>query len=226
MRENYLKLYENLEATLYNRIDPLNGMVLTTTLGYGEQRMVDNNSLFSFFYSTAAEEKFTPNLPEGRSALASELQDHKRLLAAVELEYAPRRPFIIRNGRKNYRKSPWPTFTLGYRQALPLEDAGWSQFSRLEFKVRHSFDVGLLSQMDWSVEAGLFPDTTSLHFSDYRHFKSSPLYIDMAGFEGAQVFMPYYMGSTNKYWVKVNTTFTTSYLLVKYLPWFSERPFH
>ncbi|MDX2431223.1 MAG: DUF5686 family protein, partial [Bacteroides sp.] len=87
---------------------------------------------------------------------------------------------------------------------------------------RQSFDVGLLSKMKWSVAAGTFLDSTAIHFSDYKHFKSNPLYIDMAGLDRALMFSDYYQASTNKYWVNLHATLTSSYLLLKYLPWFSE----
>ena len=49
LRQNYMKLYENINATLYNRIDPLNGMILRTSVSWGQYRQLGNNSLFSFF---------------------------------------------------------------------------------------------------------------------------------------------------------------------------------
>ena len=222
MRQNYLKLYEQIDATLYNRIDPINGMVLTTYATYGVQRSLDNNSLFSIFYRED-EDRFTANTPAGRVATAPELMDHSRLMAHVELEYTPNRYYVISNHRKNFRDSKWPTFSVAYRKAFPVESTGWSEFSMAEAKINHSFDLGLLSEVNWSLAAGAFLDTTALHFSDYRHFKSSPLYIDMAKLDRSLMFSDYYQASTKRYWVNLHATLTSSYLLIKYLPWFSER---
>jgi len=223
MRQNYLKLYEQIDATLYNRIDPINGMVLTTYATYGVQKSLDNNSLFSLFYRDAPEERFTANTPAGRAVAAPELMDHSRLMAHVELEYTPHRYYIIRNHRKNFRDSKWPTFSVAYRRAMPAASTGWSDFSMAEAKIKHSFDVGLLSEVSWSLAAGAFMDTTAVHFSDYRHFKSSPLYIDMAKLDRSLMFSDYYQASTKQYWANLHATLTSSYLLLKYLPWFSER---
>ena len=223
LRQNHMKLYENINATLYNRIDPLNGLILSTSLSYGQYRRLENNSLFSFFYRNDPEERFTPNIPPGWTSLSPELQDQYRLLGDVQLEYTPERYYVIRNGRKNYQESRWPTFSLNYRRAIPMGESGWSDFSRLGFNVTHDFDVGLLSKMHWSLDGGYFPHTTSMHFADFIHFKSYPLYIGAAGLEGAQVFSDFYQTSTNRYWMKANTTFSTSYMLIKLLPWFSER---
>lgn len=223
LRNNHLKLYEQIDATLYNMIDPMHGLILTTSVNYGMQRKLENTSLFSFFYRNQEEERFTENTPAGRDAATPELQDHNRLLAQIELRYTPRWSYIIRNYRKVYRDSKWPTFILAYRQAIPLENSGWSDYKMLEAKIRHSFDVGLLSKLKWSLAAGAFLDSTAVHFSDYKHFKSNPLYIDMAGLDNALMFSEYYQASTNQYWANIHATLTSSYLLIKYLPWFSER---
>jgi hypothetical protein len=223
LRQNYLKLYEQIDATLYNRIDLINGLVLTTSATWGLQKRVDNRSAFSFFYRNSEEERFTPNTPVGRDRDDPVLLDHRRFMAHVELVYTPEYYYVIRNNRKDMTSSRWPTFSLAYNRAIPLEENGWSDFSMVESRISHSFDVGLLSQLDWSLGLGYFPDTTSVHFSDFKHFKTSPLYIDMAGLDQALMLIDYYQPSTSKYWVNLHATLTSSYLLLKYLPWFSER---
>ena len=66
-------------------------------------------------------------------------------------------------------------------------------------------------------------DTASVHFADYKHFKTNPLYLDMADLDEALMFSDYYQSSTKRYWVNLHASLTSSYLLIKYLPWFSER---
>jgi hypothetical protein len=223
LRRNYLKLYEKVDAELYNRIDLTNGLVLSASVTYGLQQRIDNTSYFSFFFRKAEEERFSANIPEGRSRDAREFLSHNNLMARLDLEYTPRQHYVVQNHRKHMRDSDWPTFSLSYRRAVPLEEKGWSDYSLLETGIRHSFDVGLMSRLDWSAGAGYFLDTTAVHFSDFRHFKASPLYVDMTGLENATMLTSYYETSTYRYWVNLNATLTSSYLLIKYLPWFSER---
>jgi hypothetical protein len=45
----------------------------------------------------------------------------------------------------------------------------------------------------------------------------------MADFEDALMLMDYYEASTSEYWFMANTRLSSSYLLIKFLPWFSER---
>jgi hypothetical protein len=104
-----------------------------------------------------------------------------------------------------------------------MESDGWADFSLLTASIRHSVDIGLLSELDWTLGTGYFIENQAMHFSDYQHFKSYPLYIDMADFEDALMLLDYYEASTADHWIYANAVFNTSYLLIKFLPWFSER---
>ena len=221
LRENYLKKYEHIDATLYNRIDVANGLVLTTSATYGRKNNLTNHSDFSFFYANSKD--FSSNAPGNLQEDDPLLADQRQLMGIVRLDFTPKQPYVIRTYRKDLRDSRWPTFSLEYRQAFPLEGQGWSDFSMISAEVTHTLNTGLLSSLAWSLRSGYFLNTTALHFSDYRHFKSSPLYIDMAGFDEALMLMDYYEASTSDYWFQADAKLTSSYLLLKFLPWFSER---
>jgi len=220
-RENHLKMYELLDATLYNRIDIRNGWVFTTSATYGEQRQVSNHSDFSIFFNKQKE--FTANTPADLPEDDPSLQDRQSLTASIRLDITPRHYYVIRNYRKAMRDSKWPTFSIEYKQAFRLEETNMSDFIQLWGGISHNAQVGLLSELDWSLQSGLFLRAESLHFSDFRHFKSSPLVIDMAGFDNALMLLDYYEASTSEYWASADLKLTSSYLLIKYLPWFSER---
>jgi hypothetical protein len=221
LRENYLKKYENIDATLYNRIDLSNGLVLTTSAIYGRQNQLDNHSDFSFFYRNSKD--FTDNTPWTYPVDHPSLADMQKLLADIRLDFTPRHYYNIQNGRKEMRDSRWPTFSLEYRHAFPMESSGWADFNLISMEINHSLDAGLLSVFDWSVGSGYFLSNDAIHFSDYKHFKSSPLYIDMAGLDHSLMLMDYYEPSTSDYWFTADAKITSSYLLIKFLPWFSER---
>lgn len=221
LRENYVKKYERIDATLYNRIDVANGWILTTTATYGRQNVLSNNSDFSFFLQNRKE--FSPNIPESLPADDPSLSDFQKLMGTVRLDFTPKQPFEVRTYRKDLRPSRWPTFSVEYRQAFPLENEGWSDLSVLAAGIQHTVETGLLSTMDWSVGTGYFLNNDALHFSDFQHFKSSPLYIDMAGLDNSLMLMDYYEASTSDYWFNADVKLTSSYLLIKFLPWFSER---
>jgi len=220
-RENHLKMYEQLDVMLYNRIDIRNGLVLTTSATYGEKRQQQNNTDFSFFYTNQKE--FTDNTPRDLPIDDPSLQNQQFLNALVRLDYTPKHFYRIRNYRKEMRRSKWPTFSLQYKQAFPLEQTGWSDFGQIQAAIYQNTDLGLMSKIRWTVVSGLFFRNESMHFSDFRHFKSSPLILDMASFDDALMLLDYYEASTSDHWFRGNVKLTSSYLLIKFLPWFSQR---
>ena len=221
LRENYLKMYEQLDATLFNRIDVANGLVLTTSATFGQQKTLVNNQDFSILFGKKKE--FTPNSPAEIPLDDPSLENHHKFSAHIQLEFTPRHFYVIRNYRKDMRDSKWPTFSLAYTQTFPLEQIGWSDFNLIEMSISHQMEVGVLSKLEWSLQSGYFIEASSIHFADYRHFKSSPLSIDMADFDHALILMDYYEASTSDYWASAEANLTSSYLLLKFLPWFSER---
>ena len=62
-----------------------------------------------------------------------------------------------------------------------------------------------------------------MHYSDYSHLKASPLLVDMIGFKETFLLLDYYRASTNESYVQAHANLSSSYLLLKMLPWFSER---
>jgi hypothetical protein len=221
MRENYLKKYEQLELELYNQLTITNGMQLITTANMGRKSGLENNSTFSLFYRNSKD--FSPNLPGSLNQDDPALAENRFFSLFAQVSYTPRQYYIIRNYRKVPTTSEWPTLRIAYRQAIPLQAAGWSQYARLEAGISHQLEVGLLSELTWSLGGGYYLDRSSIHFSDFKHFKSGPLLIDMADFEDALMLMDYYEASTAEYWYMANARLTSSYLLLKFLPWFSER---
>lgn len=221
LRENYMKKYEQVNLELGNRIDLFNGLELITSATLARKNALTNHSNFSFLYNKSRE--FTPNRPGDLLPGDASLSDHRLFAAFLQLRYTPRQYYIIQNHRKELREADWPTFRVAYRQAIPIDGAEWSDFARLEAGITQELEVGLLSALHWTVEGGTYLRRRSIHYSDFKHFKSSPLLLDKAGFEDALMLMNYYETSTSEYWAKANIRLNSSYLLIKFLPWFSER---
>jgi hypothetical protein len=221
LRENYMKKFERIELELLNQIELFDGMELITSANLAWKRALTNHSDFSFLYSKSRD--FTPNIPGDLLPGDPAIADHRLFSLHLQLSYTPRQYYIIQNHRKELRETASPTFRVAYLQAIPLEGDQWSDFGRLEGEVSQDMDVGLLSELHWSLHGGAFLRNKSLHYSDFKHFKSSPLLLDMAGFRDALMLMDYYEASSSEYWAGSDVRLTSSYLLIKFLPWFSER---
>ncbi len=220
-RENYSKRYENIGALLEHRMDLANGFVFYATADYRNRRELTNHSDFSFFYRNTRE--YTENYP-AHFAQYLQLFDNSLLFAGqIKLEYTRDYYYRLRRGRKIYFKSNYPTLYTVYRHAFPLESNGWANYSLLKGGLHHDREVGLLSNLKYRIEWGAYLHTDSMHFSDYTHFKTSPLLFDKIGFAETFLLLDYYRASTNEHYLQAHAQLSSSYMILKMLPWFSER---
>lgn len=226
-RENHSRRYETINASLEHRMDLATGLVLTTTVDADLRRELTNyldlpeNPEFSIFLRNS--KTFSDNVPDHLDIDDAIFDDSKLLAATIDLEYTPEYYYRLQNGRKQYTRSDWPTFYLKYKQAIPLNNTTWANYQLLSLGLRQSMDVGLLSKLYYRAEGGLFLSTNNMHFADYQHFKSSPVMFDMIGFGQTFALLDYYRGSTSEYYAEAHAGLRSSYMLIKLLPWFSER---
>jgi len=225
-RENYSKRFEKRSAVLEHRMDLATGLVFYATAEYKSMKELTNNSDFSFFYrdSVRYPDKYSENQPEEMDSELEIFNDLRSLSGRILLEYTHDYYYRLKNGRKQYFKSAYPTIYAVYKQAFPAEASGWADYSVIYGGLRHEKEVGLLSTLEYKVEGGIYLNTDEMHYSDFTHFKSShPLLLDMIGFNETFLLMDYYRASTNESYLQAHGRLSTSYLLLKMLPWFSER---
>lgn len=222
-RANYSKRYETINASLEHRMDLATGLVLTTTIDADIRRQIYNNSDFSIFYRKNKDFMANDSLTFEHSHDPSVFADSKILSADVLLEYTPEYYYRLKAGRKQYTRSDYPTFYMNYKHAIPVQNTGWADYQILSAGLKQSSEVGLLSHLYYRLEGGYFLNSNSMHFSDFKHFKSSPLMFDMIGFGQTFALLDYYRGSTSAYYIESHAGLRSSYLLIKLLPWFSER---
>jgi hypothetical protein len=220
-RENYSKRYENLDVLLEHRMDLATGLVFYASADFQRRRELTNHSDFSFFYRNS--KNYTENHPEGYDPSLPLFDDSNLSGVQIRLEYTHKYFYRLRNGRKQYFKSDYPTLYAVYRHAFPAGTTGWADYSLIYGGLQHEREVGLLSSLSYKLEYGRFLHTRSLHFSDLKHFKVSPLLFDMQGFQDAFLLMDYYRASTSTSYIEGHARLTSPFLVLKLLPWFSER---
>jgi hypothetical protein len=221
LRENYSKRYENISATLEHRMDLATGFVFYATLDLANRSELSNNSDFSFLYRNSR--SYTENYPATYDSFLPMFESSKQLAGQIRLEYTHEYYYRLRRGRKQYFKSEYPTIYAVYRQSMPIENAGWADYALVYAGLKHEKELGLLSKLDYKIEGGYFLNNSQTHFSDYVHFKESPLLLDMMGLEESFHLLDHYRASTNEYFIQAHGRLTSSFLVLKLLPWFSER---
>ncbi len=219
-KNNLSKKFEKRAIQLEHRMDLATGLVLYTSLEYQNRIELQNNTNFSIIFRDSS---YTPNYPSDRDINDAIFDDSRLLQARGRLEYTYEYYYRLRNGRKQYFKSEYPTLYAEFRQAIPVRATGWADFNFICLGLSHVKEVGLLSKLDYKLEGGYYPMRNSMHYSDFTHFNVSPVRFDMAGFSKSFQLMDYYRASTNQYYLEAHAGLTSPYLMLKLLPWFSER---
>ncbi|MFZ5941691.1 MAG: DUF5686 and carboxypeptidase regulatory-like domain-containing protein [Bacteroidota bacterium] len=221
LRMNPVKYYEFLDINFQNRIDLFNGLVLDFYADLARRNPLSNTNEFSFFFRNSRDYDF--NLPGSLAENDPVLARSDLFGLNIFLEYTPGYYYEIRNNRKEMLETGWPTFYLNYRNAIPLGSSGWADFNFLAAGIRQRAETGLLSHINWSAEYGIFVSKNSLHFSDYKHFKSVMLPVDMQDFTNAFMLLDPYTAATSDWYFEGHFRFETAYLALKFLPFLSDK---
>jgi len=216
--ENASRLYRRQAVGLTHRIDVAKGLHVLAGLHVERRRALANATSFSFFGGRPAE-----NIPDGFALPV--MPDHTAWIADVRVTYTPRRPYYLRKGEKYYVETHRPTFLLRYRGGLPLGGSESADFSMLSAGVTQRIPIGIFHSFRYGVEGGFFLSARRLHLPDRRHFTSAPLHVSDRPMSATfQLLNPYAYAADTR-WLQLHADFTSSYLLLKQLPFLQPFPF-
>jgi hypothetical protein len=191
-----------------NNIDLANGLRLSASVKYAELQHLENSTDYSFFF--VDDRDYEDNRPENIHLTNYPLDDQESFVIRLGLSYTPGYYYRIKNGVKNMVSSDYPTFNIEYQKGIPGAFNSRADFDFFEAQISQSKDLGIFSNVDWSLGAGVFITKKNLHFADFKHFNTQgiPLLLDRP--KNAFMLLEY---------IKYNTPF----LLIKLLPFFSEK---
>jgi hypothetical protein len=208
--ESPINFYQKkfLEAT--NQIDLSNGLILTTGLAYEKWNALDNKLSFSFFGGRPSPNRHF--ILYGRTLVNSAAKVN------FQLSYTPRNYYRLSGGRKQYVSSDYPTFTLRYEKAIPIGGTHFASYDRLEAGIEQEVKLNIFDKINYFVNAGAFLTSKKIGFPDYKHFQTAELYVTNHSLNNSFSLLNEYANSTSKQWLQTHFTYTSSYLLVKNLP--------
>lgn len=216
--ENASRLYRRQAIGLTHRIGVAKGLHVLAGLHVERRRALANATSFSFFGGRPAE-----NIPNGFTLPV--MPDHTAWIADVRVTYTPRRPYDLRKGEKYAVETHRPTFLLRYRGGLPLGGSEPADFSMLSAGVTQRIPIGIFHSFRYGVEGGFFLSARRLHLPDRRHFTSAPLHVSDRPLSATfQLLNPYAYAADTR-WLQLHADFTSSYLLLKQLPFLQPFPF-
>lgn len=218
---NYMKLYENRYITIWNRIDPLNGFEVYTSVGLAKRVALKNNTDFIIY--TQNRKWYTPNVPSNAMALPENLDTHKAFEATLRLRYTPFYYYRIRNNRKQMLTSRWPTFTVEVNKAFPDWLNADASYLRGEASVNQNIRTGPSNRISYRLVYGDFVKKDKLFFADFKHFNTQGVPVVIPSFVEGYQNLSYYRRSTSGAYAQAFVSYQSPYLALKYLPFLSNR---
>ncbi|ASB48603.1 DUF5686 and carboxypeptidase regulatory-like domain-containing protein [Alkalitalea saponilacus] len=218
-KENYSRFYENDFVSLRNKIDIANGLRLTTGLAWHQYNPLENSTNYSFFYQ---DRDYHANDITNSSVAGEHFDSQKAFVSRLELEYTPRYYYRINNGRKIMSHSDYPTFTLGVEHGSKILGSH-SDYLLLESSIRKEAEFSFMPVFSWEVSGGTFLRNEQMHFSRFKHFEGSKIPAVFSNPGNSLMLLDDYSTSTNEWFVRANTTYSSPWLLLKNLPVLSSR---
>ncbi|MDR1116579.1 MAG: DUF5686 and carboxypeptidase regulatory-like domain-containing protein [Tannerella sp.] len=212
---NAAKFYQKRYLSLSNEIDIANGLILHTGINYEKRNDLENNTSYNLFQRTPAS-----NRPHGQTDI---MPAHEALTADITLEYTPRYYYIIRNGRKFYRKSAYPTLRLNYAGAFGSKSN--SSFDKIEATVSQNIRLNLFDHLFYELNAGTFLSAGQTRLPDFKHFRTNELFLSGKSLNNS-FRMDNYRYATNDKWLQAHAAYSSDYLLLKHLPFLQRYLFN
>jgi len=195
LEENLMKIYERdyLDVQYRRRVD--DKYTIQTDWTWARRRAMENNTNYKWVNRDKIED-YTPNAPESLEADTTGFATHEAFTGSVTLTARPWLKYRIRNGRKSQIDNSTPTFSLMYKKGFDNILGSDIKFDQFEIGANHSFNNGVRGRVDFNIRAGVFLNSDSLAFMDYKHFLGNRTPFSTSDPAGSFRLMDYYLYST------------------------------
>ena len=216
---NDLKLYDKRYLTISNQIELTNSLLFSAELTWQKRKMLENLEHKGWFGTKAR-----PNYPY--VSTFSPMPSNELLRMTLGLEWTPAHYYRMKDNKKVYEPSIYPTFALQYQKAFPLHRAAVSpSFQMASFSAWQKIGFGMFNEIYWSVNAGTFWDKKDIQFPDFMHFEMTGLPVTEYSFDNSFSLMGNYAYANDTRWVQAHFSWYTPYLALKYIPFLKRQLF-
>ena len=211
---NPVKFMSKKYIELSNSIDIANGFRGDFAVSYQERGVLYNSDKTSLFGMIPGS-----NLPVN---IYSPVQTNSTALVfSAGFTYTPKNFYRINNGKKEYVRSSYPTFSARLRIAPGGESLTSSRFSSFEMEAKQSINLNIYSKINYSISAGTFSSKERLFYPDFKHFRANDIMVSDVDFDNGFLLLDNYLLSTPNGWVQGYVNYNSEYILLKYLPFFN-----
>ncbi|MDO5664634.1 MAG: DUF5686 and carboxypeptidase regulatory-like domain-containing protein [Bacteroidia bacterium] len=207
--QNFIRFYDSRYVKAENYIDIVNGLHLYTGAEIDKRSALSNRTSYNFAGKAIAE-----NIPSD----AVSYPNHTATNIILGLSYTPFYRYRVRNGRKWYEESKYPTFSIAYKKGFNLFGNNPApSYDRLSFSVSQNIKLSPFEEMDYMFSSGVFLSSKKLYFNDFKYFNNKRMLFSPSNFHRSFNLLPAYH-SSQKWWMEGHLNFQSQYLLFKNLP--------
>lgn len=213
LEENLMKIYERdyLDVQYRRRLN--DKYTIDTDFTWARRRAMVNNTNYKWVNRDKIE-GYTPNAPENLETDTTFFATHEAFTGSVTVTARPWLKYRIRNGRKSQVGNSTPTLSLMYRKGFKNIFGSDINFDQFEIGANHSFNNGVRGRVDFNIRAGMFLNSDSLAFMDYKHFLGNRTPFSTTDPAGSFRLMNYYLYSTADKYMAVNAHYNFRRFLV------------
>jgi len=219
-KDHYMKLYQKDYAAVNTSFDLIHGMRVHLAASYSWYQQLNNNTNWSIIDK---DKPYADNLPPNEQVTSSHLMNQTDMFTSVELNYTPRMRYRMHKGRKIMLESDYPTFRVNYQRGVKNIVNSDSDYELIRGEIEQKKNWGIFNEFNWQVGAGYFTRNKQMHFSRFHHFNTSEIPLNFKSMHNAFMLLDDYRYSTNEWYAKAHVSYTSPYLLLKFLPVVSNR---
>lgn len=217
LKENYIKFYQKDFIRLGHAFDLANGLRLTTNIEYADYSQLFNNTSFNI-WDPLNNEDYSSNIPSNRNLTQDLVHDHTSFHLYGKIAYTPRYYYEIEDNVKHMRYSKYPTFYLTYKGGYKDVFKSDTRYDFLQASIKDYFTIKGIGSFSYYLSSGAFWNTKNMHFSEFKHFSSTPSYLAAnLGYSDFRL-MDYYGHSTNDRFFEGHMKFSNDRIFLKRLP--------
>jgi hypothetical protein len=214
--QNFIRLYDSRYLKADHSIDIANGLSLFTGAEIEKRQPLRNHTSFNI-----AGRK----VPDNISSEAGLHPTHKAAKMMLQLTYTPRYRYYVREGRKQYASSRYPTFSLAYEKGFNLfADSEAPLYDKLSFSLSHTINLSPFETFDYQFTGGSFLSSARLHPHDLHYFRNNQMLFTPSEFNRSFNLLPPYT-ATGDWWMDGHLSMQSQYLFIKNLPFLQRYSF-
>lgn len=214
--QNFIRFYDSRYIQVSNSVDVANGLRLFTGFEMDKRAALNNRVSFNFMKKEISE-----NIPSHADAYP----EHTAANITLGLSYTPFYRYRVRNDRKMYVSSKYPTFSVLYKKGVNLlSNNSAPLYDRLSLTATQSIQISPFESLSYMISAGTFLSANNLYLNDLKYFNNNQMLFTKSDFDKAFNLLPAYAAS-DKWWTEWHVNFQSQYLFIKNLPFLQRFSF-